>query len=277
MGEVAGAVKFSGRASVTLARRRFRMSFGARAAGAGPGKTAQDMSARVAVESRLPRRSLLRRGLGLAALALSAPFALVLLYALAALVAALIPLGGRAQADDGPPLFVCASPVHSDIVAPLDPRWRAAFPDAAENLPDRAYLAIGWGDLGFYRDTPQWRDLTLRTALRALAGLGPTTLHVLAVHAPAQNPACARIAVDRAGREALARFILASAENDESGRPRLIASPRWGESFYAARGRYSPWRTCNVWTRDALAAAGLPAAAWAPFSFGVMWPLNTQR
>jgi uncharacterized protein (TIGR02117 family) len=137
-----------------------------------------------------------------------------------------------------------------------------------------AYIAIGWGDLGFYQDTPRWRDLTARTAFRAFAGLGPTTLHVLAVNAPTRVDGCVKILVDRAGRQALAHFILDSAENDDSGYPRLIASPRAGEAFYAAKGRYSPWRTCNVWASEALGAAGMPVARWAPFSFSVMWPLG---
>ena len=223
----------------------------------------------------MPTRSLAKP----AAWVLSTPILLVLLYGLAAFASALLPAKGRPQslAADDPALFVCASLAHADIVVPLNDeagQWRAAFYAVAGNVPDSAYLAIGWGDLGFYRDTPRWSDLSAKTAFRALAGLGPTTLHVLAVNAPTQASACVKIRVDRQGREALSHFILATAQNDVSGHPRLIASPRAGEAFYAAKGRYSPWRTCNVWASQALAAAGMPAARWAPFSFDVMWPLG---
>jgi uncharacterized protein (TIGR02117 family) len=214
-----------------------------------------------------------------AAWAISAPIALILLYGLVALVCALLPARGRAQslAADDPALFVCASLAHADIVVPLSDEaggWRSAFFAVAGDVSDSAYIAIGWGDLGFYQDTPRWRDLTATTALRAFAGLGPTTLHVLAVNAPTRVDGCVKIRIDRTGREALAHFILDSAENDASGFPRLIASPRAGEAFYAAKGRYSPWRTCNVWASEALAAAGMPVAKWAPFSLSVMWPLG---
>ena len=202
------------------------------------------------------------------------PIVLILLYGLLALVCALLPVEGRAQsvAGDDLALFICASFAHTDIVVPLSDEaggWRSAFFAVAGDVSDSAYIAIGWGDLGFYQDTPRWRDLRAETAFRAFAGLGPTTLHVLAV-----VDGCVKILVDRAGRKALSHFILDSAENDASGYPRLIASPRAGEAFYAAKGRYSPWRTCNVWASEALAAAGMPVARWAPFSFGVMWPLG---
>jgi hypothetical protein len=110
--------------------------------------------------------------------------------------------------------------------------------------------------------------------LRAFAGASPTVLRVLAVHAPSGASGCVQIFADRAGREALSKFIVASTESDVSGLPRLIANPRACEAYYAAKGRYSPWRTCNVWASEALSAAGLPAAWWAPFSFGVTWPLG---
>ncbi len=203
------------------------------------------------------------------------------MYGLTALVCALVPLTGRAQtlAADDPALFVCASLAHTDVVVPLNDlsgAWRLVFPAVAGEAPDYAYLAIGWGDLGFYQNTPRWRDLTANTAFRAFAGLGPTTLHVLAVNPPRDVPSCAKIWVDGRGREALLRFILATAANDEFGIPHVLAAPRVGEAFYAANGRYSPWRTCNQWTSEALAAAGVTTALWAPFSFGVMWPLRGE-
>jgi uncharacterized protein (TIGR02117 family) len=214
-----------------------------------------------------------------AAWVILSPVVAIFLYGLLALVCALLPIKGRAQsvAADDPALFVCASLAHTDIVVPLNDKaaeWRSAFFAVAGDVSDNAYMAIGWGDLGFYQDTPRWRDLRVKTAFRAFAGLGPTTLHVLAVNAPTRVDGCVKILVDRASREALSHFILDAAENDLSGYPRLIASPRPGEAFYAAKGRYSPWRTCNAWASEALAVAGMPVAWWAPFSFGVMWPLG---
>jgi uncharacterized protein (TIGR02117 family) len=205
----------------------------------------------------------------------------LILYGAAALGCALFPSAGRPQLETAadPPIYMCASLAHTDIVMPIGDDasdWRATFPRIAGDMPDTAYLAIGWGDLGFYRDTPSWSDLRPGIALRALSGLGPSTLHVIAVIRPAEGLGCLRMTADRAARLALARFVADSAKRDAAGKAILLGMPRQNEGFYAANGRYSPWRTCNVWASEALASAGLPAARWAPFSFGVIWPLQSM-
>lgn len=207
---------------------------------------------------------------------------LVALYALVALGLALVPSGGRPQmaAAGDPPVYVCASVVHTDIVFPIrDPAvdWVAVFPDAAPTFSRPGmHVAFGWGDLTFYRETPRWADLKLSTAMTALFGGGPSALHVAYVTSPAGSPGCTPLALDRDGRQALVDFIRATVVLDDVGRGVLAAPPGTGtfEAFYAARGRYRFWRTCNVWTQEALAAAGAPTAAWAPLPFGVMWPLK---
>lgn len=171
--------------------------------------------------------------------------ALLAFYGVAALGCALLPVNGRMEftAADDRPFFVCASVAHTDIVVPIDDDsadWPGTFPDVTLDMPRSADLAIGWSDLAFYRDTPAWRDLRPGTALKALAGLGPTTLHVIAVEPPAATDDCIEIAVDHAGRQALARFIVKTAETDSGGRARLIDAPRMGEAFYAAKAATAP-------------------------------------
>jgi uncharacterized protein (TIGR02117 family) len=207
---------------------------------------------------------------------------LAALYVLAAVVLALVPVGGRAQAvaPGDPPAYVCATLAHTDIVLPVRDAggdWTAVFPDAAPSFPvPGLHVAFGWGDLTFYRETPSWADLRFSTAMAALLGGGPSALHVAYVMDPAGSPSCTRLSLDAPGRAALAGFIRGTAVLDDAGQGMLVAPPGTGtyEAFYAAHGHYRPWRTCNVWTDDALATAGLPTALWAPFSFGVMWPLG---
>ena len=207
---------------------------------------------------------------------------LAVLYAGIAVTLALVPLGGRVQhvIPGDPPAYVCATLTHTDIVLPARDDlvdWTAVFPDAAPIafVPD-LHVAFGWGDLTFYRETPSWADLRFRTAMAALFGGGPSALHVAYVQNPAGAPGCARLALDREGRAALIDAVRGTAMLDPAGRGTLAAPPGTGtyEAFYAAHGSYRPWRTCNVWTAEALRAAGVPTALWAPFSFGVMWPLG---
>lgn len=201
---------------------------------------------------------------------------LIVAYLLAALGFALCPQSGRPQQAEGEPVvYVCTSLAHADIMLPSrDPLvdWSALFPTVARpGLPAEAYLAFGWGDLRFFRETPTWSDVRPATALGALAGLNDAALRVVAVTPPANEPDCLPLEVDRAGRQALIDHVRATlAAETPAAQDRL-------EAFYLAKGRYSPFRTCNQWVADGLAAAGLPYARFAPFSFSVTWPLETPR
>jgi uncharacterized protein (TIGR02117 family) len=207
---------------------------------------------------------------------LAALLLLIVLYLIAALGFALLPVSGRPQqAESEPVVYVCTSLTHADIVLPShDPLidWSALFPTVVRpNLPDEAYLAFGWGDLRFFRETPSWADVRPAIALSALVGLNDTALRVMAVNPPVNNPECMPLAVDRAGRQALIDHIRATfADETPAAQDRL-------EAYYIAKGRYSPLRTCNQWVAEGLAAAGLPYARFAPFSFSINWPLETLQ
>lgn len=207
---------------------------------------------------------------------LAALLLLIVAYLIAALGFALWPQSGRTQQAEGEPVvYVCTSLAHADIMMPSrDPLvdWGALFPTVARpDLPAEAYLAFGWGDLRFFRETPNWSDVRPTVALSALAGLNDTALRVVAVNPPANDPDCMPLEVDSAGRQALIDHVRATLADDApAAQDRL-------EAYYLAKGRYSPFRTCNQWVAEGLAAAGLPYARFAPFSFGITWPLETIR
>ncbi|QEN89272.1 DUF2459 domain-containing protein [Labrys sp. KNU-23] len=213
-------------------------------------------------------------------LALTAvPLLALLLFMLAAIGFALLPAAGRAQQAGGEPtLYLCASLAHTDIVMPsrdvlID--WTQLFPAVTPpDLPAEAYLAFGWGDLVFFQDTPTWADTRVSTALAALAGRHDTALRVVAVNPPVANPDCLPLSIDQEGRQALIAHIRASLQPDAAGRAQQRPGGTGLEAFYLAKGRYGPFNTCNQWAAEALAAAGLPHAHFAPFSFSVTWPLT---
>jgi uncharacterized protein (TIGR02117 family) len=201
-------------------------------------------------------------------------------YLLVAVAFALFPAPGRAQnaAKSDPPIYVCASLAHADLVLPLDDPladWRRHFKEVAvPGLPGDTHLAFGWGDLRFFRETPTCGDVRLSTAAMAIAGSNPPALRVLAINQPADDPGCIALRLDAEGRAALIRHILGTLARDGAGTPQWQAGGSRYEAYYLAKGRYGPAYTCNDWASDALAAAGLPHASFAPFSFGVMWPLD---
>jgi uncharacterized protein (TIGR02117 family) len=220
----------------------------------------------------------LRGTLRIGALFLAALVLLIVSYFVAALVSALFPAAGRSQQADGEPLvYVCTSLAHADIIMPSqDPLidWSSLLTATLPGLPAEAYLAFGWGDLRFFLETPRWADVRLPVALGALAGLHDTAIRVIAVDQPAGEADCQSLRVDRAGRQALIDHIRASLANPAMPQP--VAQSGF-EAYYLAKGRYGLLRTCNQWVSEALAAAGLPHARFAPFSFSILWPLVEKR
>ena len=82
-----------------------------------------------------------------------------------------------------PTIFIQTNGVHTGIVMPVVAEgidWRDRL--RASDLPDPRgagqWLAFGWGDRGFYVDTPTWRQARLSTIVTALTGSGATVMHV---------------------------------------------------------------------------------------------------
>ncbi|HEY4373150.1 MAG TPA: TIGR02117 family protein [Burkholderiales bacterium] len=223
----------------------------------------------------------------------------VLAYALCALALGAISVNRDYRAPaSGITIYLQHNGVHTDLLLPVQAAqidWRGDFParDFAAPVkplnvplaldpgipPDRnpaaAYVAIGWGDRGFYFDTPTWADLTAATALKALSGAGPSVLHVEYVPVPASTPGLApnlrRLVLTPAAYARLAAHVKAAFANDAHGAH--VAYPGRGytphDTFYAARGHFSPILTCNEWVREALAAAGVRVPAWAPLRYAL--------
>ena len=57
--------------------------------------------------------------------------------------------------------------------------WSQKFPyeDTVAKDSTLRYIAIGWGDKGFYLDTPTWADLKFSTAFKAAFWLGNSAIH----------------------------------------------------------------------------------------------------
>lgn len=184
-------------------------------------------------------------------------------------------------------IAIFTTPVHTDIVVPLRTDvvdWAAWLPAAAfdRSTADYPFVSFGWGDRGFYLETPTWSDLKASTALTAVAGIGSSVMHVEFRTAPAAYVGNDEfrmlvVSIDRAHYRALVEFLQASFQRDPAGRPQPIPLPAalagayWSgpHAFFEAVGHYSLIRTCNVWTTEAMRVAGLPTPWWSPFPGGV--------
>jgi uncharacterized protein (TIGR02117 family) len=203
---------------------------------------------------------------------------LAILYVGAAVGLGYLPLNRDFQpAPAGTEIFVCSNGVHTDFVLPVKTPvidWSARFParDFAGPVAGYDHLGIGWGDLDFYRATPRWRDFDAGTALHALLGMGATALHVQYRPGPGPSEKCGRLTIDDVQYRALADYIDGSLLGSAAGEAAIPAVSGYGatDAFYVAVGRFSLFKSCNVWVGQGLQAAGLPTGIWTPFAFLVL-------
>lgn len=155
-------------------------------------------------------------------------------------------------------VYVAAAGWHADLIVP-----RAAIPSGpwpeAGDFPNARYLRVGWGDRDYYTAA----EFNLWYGLKALFWPTASVLHVVGFRrAPAeQYPRDELIALEltREGTAALIGYIDAAHARAGAARaPRLAASPYGSGWFYPAERSFHLFRTCNVWTAEALRAAGLP-------------------
>ena len=202
----------------------------------------------------------------------------VLVYGLAVLLG-LIPVNnGFESTPEGIEIFVVSNAVHADIVIPLSTsecNWADDF--SPECFPsgqlDESHLAIGWGDKGFFIDTPTWADLKLSTASQALFWPSDTCLHVQAC-SPADLPVGARsVKLSSAQYQRLVEYIRRSFERDAAGRVIQIEHAHYGQAdaFFEAHGIYHCFNTCNCWIGDALQEAGVRTGWFTPMPKTVYW------
>ncbi|TCP36655.1 TIGR02117 family protein [Sphingomonas sp. BK235] len=193
-------------------------------------------------------------------------------YALAGAIGGLIPRhpGWRPPAR-GVTIWVEDNGVHTGLVLPkraagID--WTRDFP--AGDLADPryaalGYVAVGWGERGFYLGTPTWWDVRPGVLLGAAFGSEATLVHVEHVARPLVGAQVRAITLRPEEYVRLAATIRASRA------PGRAERGYYGyDAFYPGRGRYDAITTCNAWTGNTLAAAGVRVGRWTPFPAGVM-------
>lgn len=204
------------------------------------------------------------------------------LFVLAGWAGGLVPRNaGAVQPADGVQIMVETNGVHTAIVMPIvtqDVDWRRDFPGVA--LPrggeTPTHISIGWGEREVFLNTPTWGDLKIGTALRIVFAGGQSVMRVASYVRPAPGPDHRPVVVSRDGYLRLARAIRASLPDTGSKPRRALRAIDGGDSYYRALGHYTLANSCNTWTGDRLADAGLSMGLWTPFAGGVMrwieWP-----
>jgi uncharacterized protein (TIGR02117 family) len=108
--------------------------------------------------------------------------AFFILYGIVAFFTSRITVDGKYDKGEKVQIYLMQSGVHTDFLLPAvneEMDWTEVFPRKNTKLNDTntRYLAIGWGDKNFYMNTPEWSDLTVKTAVFCMTGLGTAAIH----------------------------------------------------------------------------------------------------
>lgn len=212
-----------------------------------------------------------------------------LLFYVAFLLLGFVPVNRnyvRPPADDCVRVFIRSNEIHTDLVLPViqtetGADWRRLFPvdDFAADVRSAKYVAIGWGNRGFYVETPRWADLKLTTLLGAVFP-SESVLHVEYVHDIAPGDGVREILVTQRQYCELAGHVSATiAETNARGAALTATEVTYGptDRFYAASGHYHLFNTCNQWTGRGLKRAGVPVGIWTPIKGQVLcWLPNRE-
>ena len=184
----------------------------------------------------------------------------------------LIPVNNDFQpTPDGIEVWLVSNPIHTDIVLPAGNEafdWRECFPAGSFAVDSRraTHVAIGWGNKGFYVNTPTWADLRCSTVANALFWPSESCMHVSLCTAEGLPQGARAVKISPAQYRRLVEFINCGFRRQADGSRILIPHAAYGQNdaFFAAEGRYHCFNTCNCWTGRALQAAGLRTGWFTP-------------
>jgi uncharacterized protein (TIGR02117 family) len=173
-------------------------------------------------------------------------------------------------------IYIKTNGVHTDLVLPI----RNAAKDWSRNIKfentkakdsTTNFVAFGWGDKGFYLNTPEWSDLKASTAFNAAFGLGNSAMHTTFIKSVSENKSCVRIDISKENYQKLVTYIESGFQYDNLQNPIFINAVTYGknDSFYEANGKYNLFQTCNSWANNALKASGQKAAFWTVTDTGI--------
>ena len=166
-------------------------------------------------------------------------------------------------------LYVHSNGVHTDMILPVE-LLPADLVRQLQPVPGTRYLGIGWGDKGFYLDTPTWAELKFSTAFRAMVLKSPTAMHV--THYSRIGDDWFAFPIDGEQLEIFHTYLWSSFQTPQAGV--IVPIPDSGytprDFFYEANGNYQAFQTCNEWVNDALKLMHVKTAIWSPFDWGIL-------
>lgn len=205
--------------------------------------------------------------------------AFIALYLLSAYALSHISIAKEPGSSPDVAIYILTNGVHTDVVLPLRNRqidWsrEVKFQNTVSKDTTAQYMAFGWGDKGFYLNTPTWSQLKFSVAFKAATGLSTSAIHATFYKKMIESAACKKIMISNAQYARLVAYVQHSFKTDSAGHFMNIpthANYNNDDAFYDAHRRYNLFYTCNTWANNALKAAGQKACVWTPVDKGIFY------
>ena len=198
----------------------------------------------------------------------------VAVYLLMAVLLSLLPTHPpELECEKNTEIFISTNGVHLDIILPVG-YLNDELIRQLELSSETNYVAFGWGDKQFYLQTPQWSDLTIPVAFRAVFLKSESAMHVTRYRNSFRSWFPLHLCPDQLNE--LKSYINDSFEVNSDGDiiPLQAKGYSYNDTFYEAKGSFSLFITCNVWVNKALKEIDVQTAVWSPFDFGVLHHLR---
>ena len=201
-------------------------------------------------------------------------FAFLFFYLIISLTGGAIPTGETHNSGDLF-IYVRSNGVHTDICLPTKTKqmdWTSFIPTAAfGETCEKNYIGIGWGDKGFFLDTPTWAELKFSTAFKAAFLPTPTAMHVEYMPEPKEGETVKKVNITNTKYLKLIKYVKESFLTNNQ-QVDVIEGKGYSpaDNFYEAHKSYHMFRTCNRWTNQALKTINIKTGLFALFPGGIM-------
>jgi uncharacterized protein (TIGR02117 family) len=194
------------------------------------------------------------------------------LYLLAAFGLSAITVPSESFTSKDVDIYIMTNGVHTDIVVPAknsqaDWSREVKFENTIGKDTTACYVGFGWGDKGFYLNTPTWAELKFSVAFKAAFALSTSAIHATYHKEVTESPSCKKISISKEQYSRLIAYINKSFKLDTAGHIiNIKTNANYGDTdaFYEANRRYNLFYTCNTWANNALKACGQKACLWTP-------------
>jgi len=201
----------------------------------------------------------------------------LVVYVLAILILSHITVNSTPEKSEDVTIYINSNGVHTDILVPVKndiKDWTTEIKYNQTKSKDSLmhYVAFGWGDKGFYLDTPEWSDLKASTAAKAAFYLGTSAMHTRFYNIVKEDAECVKVTISKKDYQDMVKYLEDSFSPDYKGHVQWIADRSYGkyDAFYEGKGRYSLFYTCNTWANNCLKAGHQRAALWTVYDKGIL-------